>query len=91
MWVTKGDTCLCYYGYTFFYFLVGDVDRGDTVTDYLQEERERGITIVSAAVTFFWNKHKINLIDTPGTVLPLVKAEENINTIQTSMQRKALF
>jgi len=46
--------------------LTGDVDRGDTVTDYLEEERERGITIVSAAVTLYWNKHKINLIDTPG-------------------------
>jgi elongation factor G len=32
----------------------------------MDEERERGITIVSAAVTLFWNKHKINLIDTPG-------------------------
>jgi len=45
---------------------VGDVDRGDTVTDYLEEERERGITIVSAAVTFPWKQHTINLIDTPG-------------------------
>ncbi|XP_053405028.1 ribosome-releasing factor 2, mitochondrial-like isoform X3 [Mercenaria mercenaria] len=45
---------------------LGDVDRGDTVTDYMEEERERGITINSAVVTFFWDKHKINLIDTPG-------------------------
>jgi len=44
----------------------GDVDDGDTVTDFLAQERERGITISSAAVTFFWNKHRINLIDTPG-------------------------
>ena len=52
----------------------GDIDDGTTVTDYLKEERERGITIVSAAVTTFWDdpiskqKHMINLIDTPGHV-----------------------
>lgn len=46
----------------------GDVDDGNTVTDFLAQERERGITITSAAVTFFWNKHRINLIDTPGSV-----------------------
>jgi elongation factor G len=44
----------------------GDVDDGDTVTDYMEQERERGITITSAAVTFFWKKFRINLIDTPG-------------------------
>ena len=48
------------------YVFQGDVDDGDTVTDFLAQERERGITISSAAVTFFWNKHRINLIDTPG-------------------------
>lgn len=45
---------------------IGDVDKGDTVTDYLPAERERGITIVSAAITFPWKDTKINLIDTPG-------------------------
>ncbi|KAI0461595.1 hypothetical protein LJB42_000894 [Komagataella kurtzmanii] len=45
---------------------LGDVDQGDTVTDYLETERNRGITIQSAAVTIPWNKYKINLIDTPG-------------------------
>jgi len=48
------------------YVFQGDVDDGDTVTDFLAQERERGITISSAAVTFSWNKHRINLIDTPG-------------------------
>lgn len=43
-----------------------DVDDGDTVTDYMTQERERGITIQSAAVTFDWKEHRINLIDTPG-------------------------
>ncbi|ODV64053.1 mitochondrial elongation factor MEF2 [Ascoidea rubescens DSM 1968] len=45
---------------------IGNVDQGDTITDYLPAERNRGITIQSAAVTFAWNKNKINLIDTPG-------------------------
>lgn len=45
---------------------LGDVDQGDTVTDYLQAERERGITITSAAITFHWDGHRVNLIDTPG-------------------------
>ena len=44
----------------------GDVDKGDTVTDYMDQERDRGITITAAAISFFWNNHKINLIDTPG-------------------------
>lgn len=45
---------------------IGNVDEGDTVTDYLQAERERGITIQLAAITIPWNNHKINIIDTPG-------------------------
>ncbi|ODV96316.1 hypothetical protein PACTADRAFT_2609 [Pachysolen tannophilus NRRL Y-2460] len=45
---------------------IGNVDEGDTVTDYLTAERERGITIQSAAVTMPWNRHRVNLIDTPG-------------------------
>ncbi len=44
----------------------GDIDDGDTTMDYMEQERNRGITIVSAAITFKWNKHIVNLIDTPG-------------------------
>jgi len=47
---------------------VGSVDAGTTVTDWMEQERERGITIVSAAVTAFWKDHHINLIDTPGHI-----------------------
>lgn len=45
---------------------LGNVDAGDTVTDFLPAERERGITIQSAAITFGWNNATVNLIDTPG-------------------------
>lgn len=45
---------------------IGNVDEGDTVTDYLPSERQRGITIQLAAITIPWHKHKINIIDTPG-------------------------
>ena len=47
---------------------IGSVDEGTTVTDWMAQERERGITIVSAAVTAEWDGHLINLIDTPGHI-----------------------
>ncbi len=47
---------------------IGSVDDGTTVTDWMEQERERGITIVSAAVTAEWREHQINIIDTPGHI-----------------------
>ena len=47
---------------------IGSVDDGTTVTDWMDQERERGITIVSAAVTAEWRNHVINIIDTPGHI-----------------------
>jgi elongation factor G len=49
-------------------YRIGSVDDGTTVTDWMEQERERGITIVSAAITTQWRDHKINLIDTPGHI-----------------------
>lgn len=47
---------------------MGNVDEGTTVTDWMEQERERGITITAAAITCFWREHQINIIDTPGHI-----------------------
>ena len=47
---------------------IGSVDDGTTVTDWMEQERERGITIVSAAVSAVWKNYQINIIDTPGHI-----------------------
>ncbi|MCD6555511.1 MAG: elongation factor G [Anaerolineae bacterium] len=47
---------------------LGNVDEGTTVTDFMPQERERGITIQAAAITCQWRDHQINIIDTPGHI-----------------------
>jgi len=47
---------------------IGEVHEGDTVMDWMVQERERGITITSAATTFYWKGYQMNLIDTPGHI-----------------------
>ncbi len=47
---------------------LGSVDEGTTVTDWMEQERDRGITITSASVTCYWRDHQINIIDTPGHI-----------------------
>lgn len=62
---TTTERILFYTGRT---YRLGNVDDGTTVTDWMEQERERGITIMSAAVTCEWRGHVINIIDTPGHI-----------------------
>ena len=54
--------------YTGLIHKIGDVYDGNTVTDWMEQERERGITITAAAITCLWDNYQINIIDTPGHV-----------------------
>lgn len=60
---------------------MGEVHHGNTVTDYMEQERERGITITSAAVTFFWKNNQFNLIDTPGHIDFTMEVEQTLNVL----------
>ena len=62
---TTTERILFYTGKT---YRIGSVDDGTTVTDWMVQERERGITIVSAAVSAEWKGYQINVIDTPGHI-----------------------
>ena len=62
---TTTERILYYTGRT---YKIGDVDEGTAVMDWMKQEKERGITITSAATTCYWHDHHINIIDTPGHV-----------------------
>jgi len=75
---TTTERILYYTGIT---HKIGEVHEGEAVMDWMEQERERGITITSAATTCYWKDHQINIIDTPGHVDFTVEVERSLRVL----------
>lgn len=75
---TTTERVLFYTGIT---HKIGEVHEGEATMDWMEQERERGITITSAATTCYWKDHQINIIDTPGHVDFTVEVERSLRVL----------
>src|SRR3954469_13068856 len=75
---TTTERILFYTGRT---YKIGEVHEGTAVMDFMEQERERGITIMTAATTAEWNDYRINILDTPGHVDFTVEVERSLRVL----------